>query len=138
MFWDIYSFWYLLWYLDLYLSIKVVYLSKEDVYLILSSLQLQTYINLTTINLCIKPIILYFDGFLLTTYLSISAVDAPPQPQVDGTAPTFSKKPTIRQVKRSIPARGGVSVVAKQSLDPKHAQLITIHSKDFNGRTINW
>ena len=26
-----------------------------------------------------------------------SAVDAPPQPQVDGTAPTFSKKPTIRQ-----------------------------------------
>ena len=29
-----------------------------------------------------------------------SAVDAPPQPQVDGTAPTFSKKPTIRQVGR--------------------------------------
>ena len=24
-------------------------------------------------------------------------MDAPPQPQVDGTAPTFSKKPTIRQ-----------------------------------------
>ena len=29
-----------------------------------------------------------------------AAVDAPPQPQVDGTAPTFSKKPTIRQVGR--------------------------------------
>ena len=28
---------------------------------------------------------------------SIAAVDAPAQPQVDGTAPTFSKKPTIRQ-----------------------------------------
>ena len=28
---------------------------------------------------------------------SVSAADAPPQPQVDGTAPTFSKKPTIRQ-----------------------------------------
>ena len=27
----------------------------------------------------------------------ILAVDAPAQPQVDGTAPTFSKKPTIRQ-----------------------------------------
>jgi len=29
--------------------------------------------------------------------LNFSPVDAPPQPQVDGTAPTFSKKPTIRQ-----------------------------------------
>ena len=28
---------------------------------------------------------------------SVAAADAPPQPQVDGTAPTFSKKPTIRQ-----------------------------------------
>ena len=27
----------------------------------------------------------------------VLAVDAPAQPQVDGTAPTFSKKPTIRQ-----------------------------------------
>ena len=36
---------------------------------------------------------------LLQIYIScFSAVDAPPQPQVDGTAPTFSKKPTIRQV----------------------------------------
>ena len=26
------------------------------------------------------------------------AVDAPPQPQIDGTAPTFSNKTTIRQV----------------------------------------
>merc|ERR1712079_861969 len=29
--------------------------------------------------------------------LNFSPVDAPAQPQVDGTAPTFSKKPTIRQ-----------------------------------------
>ena len=36
---------------------------------------------------------------LLQIYIScFLAVDAPPQPQVDGTAPTFSKKPTIRQV----------------------------------------
>ena len=33
---------------------------------------------------------------ILITIL-ILAVDAPAQPQVDGTAPTFSKKPTIRQ-----------------------------------------
>ena len=36
------------------------------------------------------------EGFELIEFY-ISAVDAPPQPQVDGTAPTFSKKPTIRQ-----------------------------------------
>ena len=29
--------------------------------------------------------------------MTVSAADAPAQPQVDGTAPTFSKKPTIRQ-----------------------------------------
>ncbi len=29
--------------------------------------------------------------------MTLSAADAPAQPQVDGTAPTFSKKPTIRQ-----------------------------------------
>ena len=29
--------------------------------------------------------------------MTVSAADAPTQPQVDGTAPTFSKKPTIRQ-----------------------------------------
>ena len=33
-------------------------------------------------------------------FVMLLAVDAPPQPQVDGTAPTFSKKPTIRQVDR--------------------------------------
>ena len=32
------------------------------------------------------------------TDVPLAAVDAPPQPQVDGTAPTFSKKPTIIQV----------------------------------------
>ena len=30
-------------------------------------------------------------------FFSFPAVDAPAQPQVDGTAPTFSKKPTIRE-----------------------------------------
>ena len=44
-------------------------------------------------------VILLFDSnkFKIATILIFLAIDAPSLPQVDGIAPTFSTKPTIRQ-----------------------------------------